>query len=161
MFDPAQSPNRLPWPPMIYAAAASLAILLHWLLPLPWPNGVFQLTLAAAGLCGLCAGIALEIATALTFRRHRTTILPHRAATTLIIAGPFAKSRNPIYLGNTLLLFGAGLLFGIFWFIPAAFAAAFLTQKLAIEREERHLLARFGKNWIDYASRTPRWLIFR
>lgn len=161
MTDPNDRPNTIPWPPMIYIGFAIAAIVLHKLMPLGWPGGAMRIVLAAIGLCLICGGVALELVTALTFRRHRTTILPHRGATALITDGPFAKSRNPIYVGNTLLLLGAGLLSGIAWVIPAALAAAFTTQKLAIEREERHLTARFGKAWEDYAARTPRWLLFR
>ena len=161
MYDPASRPNSIPWPPLIYIGAASIAVLLHWYIPLPWPGGMTLLLLAAFGAGLVCAGLALELVTALTFRRHRTTILPHRAATALITDGPFAKSRNPIYVGNTLLLIGVGLLSGIAWLLPAALAAAYTTQKLAIEREETHLAAHFGKAWTDYAARTPRWLFFR
>ena len=116
------------------------------------------MALAAAGLWLVGAGVTLEIVTVLAFRRHRTTILPNRGATALITGGPFAMSRNPIYLGNTLLLTGVGLLTGIAWLLPAALGAAFMTQKLAIEREEAHLALRFGQAWADYAARTPRWL---
>lgn len=158
MTDISQRPNRIPWPPLLYLMAAAAAIVLHRMFPLPWVEGAPLLILAAIGLCCLCAGIAVEIVTALTFRRHRTTILPHRGAASLITEGPFAKSRNPIYLGNTILLIGAGLLSGIAWLLPAGLAAAFLVQKLAIEREERHLAAKFGSQWHDYAARTPRWL---
>ena len=31
-------------------------------------------------------------------------------------------------------------------------------QKLAIEREERHLQARFGRTYVDYAERARRWI---
>lgn len=160
MQDTTERPNSIPWPPLVYIDAVILAVALHWLMPLPWPEGVLRTVLAGIGLCLICAGVALEVITALTFRRHRTTILPHRGASALITDGPFAKSRNPIYLGNTLLVLGAGLLFGILWLVIAAPLAAFVTQKLAIEREERHLSARFGKAWDDYAARTPRWLVF-
>ena len=117
--------------------------------------------LAAIGLCLACAAVALDVTAALAFRRHRTTILPHRGATALITEGPFGWSRNPIYVANTLLVTGMGLLFGSAWLVIAAFVAAFLTQKLAIEREEGHLAARFGQAWTEYAARTPRWLFFR
>ena len=96
--------------------------------------------------------------TMLAFRRHHTTVLPHRGATRLITDGPFRFSRNPIYVGNTLLVAGAGLVFGVAWLIPAALAGALATQKLAIEREEEHLARRFGADWAGYAARTPRWL---
>lgn len=154
-------PNRIPWPPLIYGGLALLALGLHWVLPLPWPEGVIRIVLAAVGLCLACAAVALDVTAALAFRRHRTTILPHRGASALITDGPFAKSRNPIYLANTLLVTGAGLIFGIGWLVIAAVAGAVLTQRLAIEREERHLAARFGQDWQDYAARTPRWLFYR
>ncbi len=160
MPTPADRPNSIPWPPLIYIFAALAGILLHWFLPLPWPGGGIRIGVTGIGLCLVCAGLALEIVTALTFRRHRTTIRPDRGATTLIADGPFARSRNPIYVGNTLLLSGIGLLFGIGWLLPATLLAAFATQKLAIEREEQHLRLRFGKAWDDYAARTPRWLLF-
>jgi protein-S-isoprenylcysteine O-methyltransferase Ste14 len=161
MPDPAAAPNTLPWPPLLYGGTALIALGLHWIMPLAWPQDVARAVLAAAGLCLACAAIALDVTAALAFRRHRTTILPHRAATALITEGPFARSRNPIYVANTMLVAGAGLLFGIAWLILAAGIAAALTRKLAIEREERHLAQRFGKAWDDYAARTPRWLFFR
>ncbi len=161
MTSPEDRPNRIPWPPLIYGGLALAAIALHWIAPLPWPGGVLRIGLAAAGICLACAAIALDVTAALAFRHHRTTILPHRGASSLITDGPFAKSRNPIYLANTLLVWGAGLLFGIGWLVLAGLAGAVLTQKLAIAREERHLAARFGPAWEDYRARTPRWLFFR
>jgi len=160
MTDRADSPNAVPWPPILYVAAAVCGLLLHLLFPLPWPAGMGRVSLAALGVFLVGTGLALEITASLAFRRHRTTILPHRGAKALITDGPFARSRNPIYVGNTLLLAGVGLLSGIAWLIAAAAIAAFATKKLAIEREERHLAARFGRAWENYAARTPRWLFF-
>jgi len=152
------APNRIPWPPILFLAAIVLALILHWQAALPWPGGAARFVLAAIGLCLICAGLALDVAAFRLFRKHRTSILPNRAASSLITEGPFAKSRNPIYLGNTLAIFGAGLLFGVAWLALAAVAAAFAVQKLAIEREEAHLEAGFGALWRDYAAKTPRWL---
>ncbi len=78
MRDHAERPNSIPWPPLLYAGAAAIALLLHWKTPLPWPQGTLQLVLAGIGLCLACAAIALDVTAALAFRRHRTTILPHR-----------------------------------------------------------------------------------
>ena len=71
--------------------------------------------------------------------------------------------RNPlgakaIYLGNTLMMIGIGLASGILWFILLGLVAAFATQKLAIEREERHLDQKFGKRWRDYSKKVRRWI---
>lgn len=159
MADLRDRPNSIPWPPILFAGAALVALGLQALLPLPWPGGVWAAVLAMAGLFLASAGLALDLATMLAFRRHRTTVLPHKGATRLITDGPFRHTRNPIYVGNTLLVAGAGLVFGVAWLIPAALTGAFATQKLAIEREERHLALRFGKQWSDYATHTPRWLV--
>jgi protein-S-isoprenylcysteine O-methyltransferase Ste14 len=53
---------------------------------------------------------------------------------------------------------GIGLVSGIAWFLFIAILAAFTVQKLAIEREERHLQARFGETYLDYAGRVRRWI---
>jgi protein-S-isoprenylcysteine O-methyltransferase Ste14 len=57
-----------------------------------------------------------------------------------------------------MLMIGIGLIAGIVWFILLAPVAAFVTQKLAIEREERHLEARFGKKYRDYTKKVRRWI---
>ena len=72
--------------------------------------------------------------------------------------GPFSFTRNPLYLANTTLVLGIGLVLGIAWFLLLAVLAAFTVQKLAIEREERHLQPRFGKTYVDYAERVRRWI---
>lgn len=93
-----------------------------------------------------------------TLRKANTTVLPHRGADHLVTDGPFSFTRNPIYLANTLLMFGLGLVSGITWFFLLGLVAAFLTQKLAIEGEEQHLEIRFGKRYRDYAKRVRRWI---
>ena len=84
--------------------------------------------------------------------------MPNRAAEHLVTGGPFSFTRNPIYLANALLMIAVGLIAGIAWLVLFAIVAAYATQKLAIEREERHLQARFGKRYIDYAKRVRRWI---
>ena len=152
--DRADRPNRVPWPPLIYGAAAILAVALGWLWPAPTPIPGGRMLGAAV----MMAGIGLDGAAMLTMHRHRANILPHRAATALVTTWPFSISRNPIYLGNTILLAGAGPTFGDAWFLPLALIAALVTARLAIAREEAHLAARFGPAWAAYASRTPRWV---
>ncbi len=152
------TPNSIPWPPLLYAGAAGLALLLNRAAPLPagW-IGAQWLVVRGLGDVMLVVGVALDLWVMATMWRRKANILPHRAATALVTHGPFGLSRNPIYLGNTILLLGAGLAFGIAWFIPAALLAAALTGHLAIAREEAHLNARFGREWREYRLRVNRW----
>jgi protein-S-isoprenylcysteine O-methyltransferase Ste14 len=158
MTDIQNSPNRLPWPPIIYLAAIAISIALGLLLPLPWISAPLSDILFAAGWLLVAAMVALDFSAMRTMARAKTTIMPNRASEHLVTTGAFSFTRNPIYLGNTLLMIGVGLITGIAWFLPLAIVAAFLTQKLAIEREERHLEGRFGKRYRDYAKRVRRWI---
>lgn len=151
-------PNRIPWPPLIYLAAAAAGIALGQALPLPWPGLPLRMIFTVLGIAMCAFAVVLDLNTFRAFRSHNTTVLPHRAASRLITTGPFARSRNPIYLSNTVLLAGIGLAFAKPWLVVLAPVAALLTQKLAIEREERHLAAKFGDEWHAYAARVRRWL---
>jgi len=153
--DRADRPNTVPWPPLLYVGCAVLGIVLDRVLPLPWPvDGA----LTPPGLTLMAAALGLDVWAMLTMSRQRANILPHRAATALVTSGPFAWSRNPIYLGNTLLLAGAAFAFASPWLLPMAALAAALVTRLAIRREEAHLAARFGPAWAAYCATTARWI---
>nr|WP_294543510.1 isoprenylcysteine carboxylmethyltransferase family protein [uncultured Rhodopila sp.] len=153
-------PNTVPWPPIIFAGAVAAAVILGHVYPLGGvlPSGT---ALRCVGAVILFTGIGFDVAAMREMRRHRANILPHRAATALVTSGPFALSRNPIYLGNTLVLTGAALLFGSLWLLLAVAAAVPAVSVLAIRREEAHLAAQFGDAWTAYAERTPRWIRLR
>jgi protein-S-isoprenylcysteine O-methyltransferase Ste14 len=148
-------PNRVPWPPLLVLAAALVAVGLGAVLP--GPDWLRAPVLTIPGRALMVIGLGFDLAAMFTMWRHRANILPHRAATALVTTGPFAWSRNPIYLGNTLLLAGAALAFDNPWFLPAALAAAVAVTRLAIVREEAHLAQLFGAEWETYRGRTARW----
>jgi protein-S-isoprenylcysteine O-methyltransferase Ste14 len=152
-------PNRLPWPPLIYVAAIAASVLLGYLVPLPWlPPSPFADILFAIGWIAVAGAVLIDISAMRTMQRARTTIMPNRGSEHLVTSGPFSFTRNPIYLANTMIMIGVGFISGIAWFLILALVAAFATQKLAIEREEKHLEARFGKKFRDYTKRVRRWI---
>jgi len=154
----AERPNRFPWPPIIYVAALIFGALLGRALPSPWFIGAVSELLLGFGFILIIVALAIDIAAMTTMHRAKTTIMPHRGSRHLVTKGVFAISRNPIYAANTMLVIGAGLISGIAWYFPLAFIAAYATQKLAIEREEKHLESHFGKAYRDYKKRVNRWI---
>jgi protein-S-isoprenylcysteine O-methyltransferase Ste14 len=156
--DPATRPSNFPWPPLIYLAAIAVSIALWLLFPLPWLGSPLSDILFAVGCVMVVAVIGIDFSAMRTLARAKTTIRPDKASTHLVTTGAFSFSRNPIYLANTLIMLAAALVAGIAWFIPLALIAAFLTQKLAIEGEEKHLALRFGKKYQDYRKRVRRWI---
>lgn len=151
-------PNRFPWPPVVYVGAIAAAIVLGVAVPLPFVTGPLGEFLFALGWLVAAGGVAIDIAAMRAMRRAKTTILPHRAASHLVTDGPFAFSRNPIYLGNTMVMIGLGLILGNGWFLALAIVAALLVHKLAVQPEERHLEQRFGKRFRDYSRKVRRWI---
>lgn len=158
MTDIATRPSGFPWPPLIYLAGIAIAIELWVLYPLPWFGSPMSDILFAVGCIGIVAVVAIDVSAMRTLARAKTTIRPDKGSSRLVTTGAFSLSRNPIYLANTLLMLAIAMISGILWFVPLALVAAFLTQKLAIEREEKHLGARFGKKYVDYAKRVRRWI---
>jgi protein-S-isoprenylcysteine O-methyltransferase Ste14 len=110
------------------------------------------------GLILVAAALAL-LATAIgTFWRARTTILPNRGATFLALGGPYRWTRNPMYVGMTLLYLGLTVLVDSAWpLLPLPFVVLVI-DRFVIAREERHLVERFGADYDAYRRRVRRWL---
>jgi len=93
-----------------------------------------------------------------TLRRHKTTLLPHKAVVTLVTSGPFQYSRNPIYLGFSLLLLAMFFSTLNVWLVIFLPLNIWLLQHYVIVPEEKHLKERFESDFQDYQSRVRRWI---
>jgi protein-S-isoprenylcysteine O-methyltransferase Ste14 len=102
-------------------------------------------------------GVVLMVWGLGTLVRARTNVWPHREADQLVTAGPFRIWRNPIYMGEVLILLGLAQATYNIWFAILAPVFALAVYKLAILPEEGHLEARFGDTYVDYKGRTRRW----
>ena len=72
--------------------------------------------------------------------------------TFLIISGPFAYVRNPLYVGNILMYLGLGIMsFALFPYLPIVAIIFFLIQYyFIVKEEEQHLLGKFKTDYQDY-----------
>lgn len=140
-------------PPVALAAALGAALLLHWLLPV-------RLFAGAPGIGVLFVAAALVLGgwAVATMAEARTGIPTWRAATALVTHGPFAWSRNPIYLAMVLLMAGLALAWGSLWALLAALAVAVVLDRGVIAREEPYLATRFGAAYEAYRRRVRRWM---
>ena len=76
----------------------------------------------------------------------------------LIVSGPFAYMRNPLYAGNLFLTLGAAWMSGRLWLLAAA-AALFAAQYIPVVCwEESRLREKFGAAYAQYCAQTPRWI---
>ncbi len=103
-------------------------------------------------------GIALVLSAALQLRLAKTTLMPHRAASTLLTNGVFALSRNPIYLGFTCLAIAMGLSQHSPGMLLMQIPVVWVIHSHVIAAEEAFHSQQFADAWQDYCRKTRRWL---
>ncbi|WP_341211856.1 isoprenylcysteine carboxylmethyltransferase family protein [uncultured Limimaricola sp.] len=112
----------------------------------------------ALGAVVVAAGLGLMLWASATMLRHRTQVMPRRDAAALVTDGPFRFSRNPIYLGDLLLLTGGALFFDAPSGLVMVPMLATILQRRFIRPEEAMLRKSFGAAFEAWAARTRRWL---
>jgi len=141
-------------PPLLFAACLGVGLGLHGLFPIALtPAG----PLRAVGISFLVTSAAIAISASAVMRKAGTHIRPDKPATTVVTAGPFRFTRNPMYLSLCLLNTGIALL--VCGLIPLLMTAVLATilQQGVILREEKYLAAKFGPAYVDYRNRVRRW----
>lgn len=111
------------------------------------------LALAACGALVAAAGVV-------AFRQQRTTVNPLTpgASSSVVSAGVYRLSRNPMYLGFLLALAGwAVYLSNVAAALLLPAFVAYMNQ-YQIKPEEHALLAKFGPEFAQYMSRVRRWV---
>lgn len=103
-------------------------------------------------------GILLILLAALEFRRASTTIVPKQEAAQLITTGIFRRSRNPIYLGDALILAGCILRWDAVLALPLVPVFVWIIETRFIEREENMLRRKFRADFARYCQKTRRWM---
>jgi len=142
-------------PPVLYALAVLAGYFLNRRWPLPIGGGA-----SAQAFAWLLAGgwLGLSAWSIGNFRRSRTSIVPIRPATTLVIAGPYRFTRNPMYVSLAALTVALGLFLDTWWPIVLLVPVLFVVRTFVIAPEERYLERRFGADYVAYAQRVRRWL---
>ncbi len=113
---------------------------------------------AIVGILLVLLGFLLRLWAVFHFYNHNMRVLSPQPQGSLVTAGPYRYSRNPLYLGaNVFCFFGAALLFGS----PTALimtAVHLPFVNLWIQREERQLEQKFGDRFRAYKRQVRRWL---
>lgn len=79
--------------------------------------------------------------------------------TYLIVSGPFAYVRNPLYFGNMLIYLGLGIMsLAIFPYLQIFALIFFIIQySLIVSEEEDYLKKTYGESYIKYFAAVPRF----
>ena len=123
--------------------------------PLPVGGGQFVTSLAWAVTA---LWLLLTASSIGNFIRSRTSIVPVRPATTLVLSGPYRFTRNPMYLGLAALTIAVGLFMDTWWPMVLLVPVLFTIHRFVIFQEEAYLKRRFGTDYVAYTKRVRRWL---
>ncbi len=146
---------KKPLPPVFFLLAVVSMVALHFLAPI---ERYWSFPAALVGVVPLVIGTALNVASDQLFIRHRTTIKPFEKSTVLVTTFPFSITRNPMYVGITLMLLGIALLLGTLSPLVPAVIFPIIMDRQFIGAEERMLAIEFGDEWERYRERVRRWL---
>lgn len=153
---PALLDTRIP-PPVVMLLVGALM----WIVARYTPPPAFDFSLQRPLWLALAiAGLSCELLPALRFLRARTTVNPLRPqrASQLVTDGLNRYSRNPMYLGQLLLLFAWAVFLGHILSAGLPLLFALYITRFQILPEECALEARFGDAYADYRARVRRWL---
>lgn len=114
----------------------------------------------AAGMVLIALGIGLRSWAAYTYYRHHLIILELRSQSTLVQDGPFAFSRNPLYISIWSIMFGAALIVGTVTGLFFGLLSVLWWSGWTYSIEEKSLRKKFGNEYIAYTQRVPRWFGF-
>jgi len=142
-------------PPIFFLAALVVMILLNSFVPMgrwlyyPWRH---------LGIIIIVIGFSLSLGSGIYFRKLGTNPRPGTQANVLVTKGPFRFTRNPMYLGLLTMLIGVSILLGSYsplFIIPLLFV---ILHTQFVLREEKLMEGWFAESYLEYKSKTPRWL---
>ncbi len=145
-------------PPPVYALSIAL---LMWLLNKYFPLAHFiNSPWNKAGLGIIILAGVFDLWSLLLFFKKKTTFNPMKPETTtgLVVKGLYKVSRNPMYVGMLIMLFGFAFWLGSvtpFLVLPLFY---FVITVMQIKPEERFLLEKFGTEYQLYKDKVRRWL---
>lgn len=144
--------HRIP-PPLV----AIISGLLMWLAVRPIAPLGGRLWLA---LLVVLAGAAVCLAGVASFRRAGTTVNPLKpeSASSLVVAGIYRHTRNPMYLGFAIILLGWCVFLGSALAVLGVAAFVLYIGRFQIRPEERALRELFGAEFEAFCGRVRRWV---
>ena len=143
-------------PPLLFLGSIALGVLLQLVISLRFAES--SGLRVPLGLVMIALGVAEGAWALVTMRRTRQDPDPRTPSPELIPDGPYRHTRNPMYVGMTLIQAGVGTALGNLWILLLLVPTLFVLQRSVIEKEEAYLERKFGTSYLRYRESVRRWL---
>lgn len=144
-------------PPFIFLGFLGAAAVLEAVVPLRVAAALPATRYITGGLL-VVAALVIIFAAVGRLRAAGTNIAPTLPTTALVADGVYARTRNPLYLGSTLIYAGLAVAAGSLWAIVLIVPMLWVINVGVIRREERYLERKFGEAYRAYKGRVRRWV---
>ena len=151
----SDNPGVVAPPPLIYAVGLATGLLANRLRPTSFLPRVLSKML---GWPLAAAGLSLGLWGFREMQRAGTNVDPYQPTTAIVDAGPYAFTRNPLYVAMALVYAGISARANA---LPAALllpVVLHLVDRSVIKREERYLEGKFGEEYLRYKGGVRRWI---
>jgi protein-S-isoprenylcysteine O-methyltransferase Ste14 len=153
--DVKDGPDVVVRPPRLYLASLVLGLILHFL----WPVSLglpaafrFSIGPFVTAFGVLVVGVAIR-----GFKAAGTNVPTIKPATALVTDGLHRISRNPIYIGLSLIYVGIAVMANSLWVLGLLVPILVVIHYGVVLREERYLEERFAEEYRRYKSSVRRW----
>ena len=144
-------------PPLVFAIAIGVGTAMNrWVYPLRFDWSMTTHTVVGLAIAAL--GVGLAAWAGQLFRKTGQDPIPWKPSPSMIATGPYRYSRNPMYIGMTLLQVGIGVGINELWIAVLAPISLAVVHFIAVVPEERYLESKFRDNYRTYLARVRRYI---
>ena len=144
-------------PPLLYVLIFIAAVFIQKEIPIE--DALFQLvTTKIAGIVLLIIALFFLVRSLRQFFQSKNTLILIKPASSLQTNGIYSISRNPMYVGLTIVYLGVTCFIGNWWNIIPFPLLLLIVQEYIIKSEEKYLEREFGQQYREYRKRVRRWL---
>ena len=145
----------VPPPPLVYAGFFLIGLGLDYLWPAPLLSAPVQY---GVGFALVAASLVLFWLTLREFAKAGTSAHHRKPTTTVLTTGPFARSRNPVYVSMTLCFVGAAIAVDGPLVLAMVAPAVAIIHLFVIRTEEAYMARKFGADYERYTETVRRWI---
>lgn len=144
--------------PWVFILAYLVGVAVQLFLPIHIRSSEVASYGLTAGLVFVVVGVAVAFSALGIFRKRSTTTIPFDTPTSLVTSGPYRITRNPMYVGLTLIYLGVAGTRAELWPVIVLPVLLGYVNFVVIPIEEGHLHNAFGDAYTQYGARVRRWL---
>jgi protein-S-isoprenylcysteine O-methyltransferase Ste14 len=155
--NPSDTPGVIVFPPLIPLSILIVGTILNFLVPFDLLKHVPLLGRIVVGIVAFVVGFGMVIGANRHFRYIGTNVNPSRPTLALATTGVFTWTRNPMYVGGSIVLLGIAVGCALDWVLLLLVLCLPLVHYGIILPEERYLERKFGDEYRNYKKKVPRY----